>query len=37
MIEVVTVKGGFSAIFEFKSSNEIKLHVEFGLMSAPLN
>ncbi len=36
MIEVVTVKGGYSALFECKSSNEIKLHVDFEMVSSPL-
>jgi len=31
MIEVVTVKAGFSGLFESSSSNKIKLHVDFAI------
>lgn len=36
MINVVTVKAGFAALFEAESSNKIKLTVDFGLVEYKL-
>ncbi|MFH7245252.1 MAG: hypothetical protein ACHWZW_20635 [Spirulina sp.] len=36
MVEVVTVKGGYSALYETHSSNKVKLHVDFVTVAASL-